>query len=69
MSGNREVNDAAFEGLYAASGVSLSEQEKAQLRQAYDIMQTFCQRVRKPGVTWEAKPLLGYVPSRKGLKA
>ena len=64
----KEVNDSIFEGLYLASGVSLSAQEKAQLREAFDVMKTFNDRVRKPGVNWEAKPLLGYVPKRTGLK-
>lgn len=63
-----EANDKIFEGLYLASGVSLSAQERAQLREAFDVIQTFNKRVRKPGVNWEAKPLLGYVPKRTGLK-
>jgi hypothetical protein len=61
-------NDLIFEGLYAASRVRLSSAEKEGLRQAFEVMQTFNQRVRKPGTNWEARPLLGYTPRRRGLK-
>jgi hypothetical protein len=64
---DKELHDAVFEGLYTAAGVTLSPDEKAQLRAAYDVIHAFKNRVRKPGVNWEAKPLLGYVPKRSGL--
>ena len=66
---DKEVADKIFEGLYLASGVTLSPAEKQGLREVYDIMATFAERVRRPRRTWEAKPLPHYIPSRKAPKA
>ncbi len=62
---DKEVADGIFEGLYLASGVTLSPAEKQGLREVYDIMATYAERVRRPGRTWETKPLPHFTPSRK----
>ncbi len=61
---DKEVADEIFEGLYLASGVTLSQTEKEGLREVYDTMARFAERVRRPRRTWEAKPLPRYIPSR-----
>ena len=65
---DKKVVDDAFEGLYLASGVTLSPAEKQGLREVYDLMAKYAERVRRPGRTGAAKPLPHFTPSRKASK-
>ena len=58
MSGpDDRTRDAAFEGLLSASGVPVSDAERAELRRAYDTLCDLADRVRRPGRDWTAKPM------------
>ncbi|MGB0632521.1 MAG: hypothetical protein ACPGRZ_17665 [Alphaproteobacteria bacterium] len=46
-----------FEGLLAASGVPVSDAERAELRKAYDTLCDLADRVRTPGRNWTVKPM------------
>ena len=49
--------DTEFEGLLAASGVPVSDAERAELRKAYDTLCDLADRVRRPGRDWTVKPM------------
>ena len=49
--------DREFWGLLAASGVPVSDTERAELRKAYDTLCDLAERVRTPGRDWTAKPM------------
>ena len=52
-----ESRDREFGGLLAASGVRVSDAEKAELRRAYDTLCDLAARVRTPGRDWTVKPM------------
>lgn len=49
--------DAVFEGLIAASGVPVTDAERARLRTAFDTLETLAERVRDPMRDWRVKPM------------
>ena len=49
--------DTEFEGLLAASGVPVSDAERAELRKAYATLCDLADRVRRPGRDWTVKPM------------
>ena len=57
MVDNKTRLDVEFAGLLAASGVPVSEEERAELRKAYDTLCDLAKRLRTPGRDWTAKPM------------
>ena len=57
-----ENGDAMFEALIEASGVPVSEDEKADLRKTYATLMTLAERVRRPGRSWEVRTLPHFTP-------
>lgn len=57
MSDDKTEKDAAFDGLVAASGVSISDEERARLRGAFDTLEALATRVRDPLRDWRSKPM------------
>ena len=55
--------DQEFEGLLAASGVPVSDAERAELRKAYDTLCNLATRVRRPGRDWTVKPMPSFAAS------
>ncbi len=57
--GNR---DAMFDALIEASGVPVSEDEKADLRKTYFTLMDLAERTRRPGRSWEVRTLPHFTP-------
>ena len=49
--------DREFDGLLAASGVPVSEDERAELRKAYNTLCELAAAVRRPDRDWTVKPM------------
>lgn len=54
--------DAMFEALIEASGVPVSEDEKADLRKTYFTLMDLAERTRRPGRSWEVRTLPHFTP-------
>ena len=54
--------DAMFEALIGASGVPVSEDEKADLRATYTTLMRLAARTRRKGRSWEVRTLPHYTP-------
>ena len=54
--------DAMFEALIGASGVPVSEEEKADLRKTYGTLMKLADRTRRPGRSWEVRTLPHFTP-------
>ena len=54
--------DAMFEALIEASGVPVSEDEKADLRTTYATLMQLAERTRRPGRSWEIRTLPHFTP-------
>ncbi len=54
--------DAMFEALIDASGVPVSEDEKADLRAAYSTLMKLAARTRRPARNWEVRTLPHFTP-------
>lgn len=63
-SGDGHDRDAAFDGLYRASGVTLSDEERDNLRRAYDTLSSFAERMRATR-GYGDRPLSLFVPRRR----
>ena len=57
MSDSTTEKDAAFDGLMAASGVPVTDEERARLRTAFDTLEALAMRVRDPMRDWRVKPM------------
>ena len=70
MTSDVERRDREFDGLLAASGVPVSDAERAELRRAYDTLCDLAARVRVPGRDWTVKPMPSFaatpVPKGRG---
>ena len=58
--------DVEFSGLLAASDVPVSDEERAELRKAYDTLCDLANRVRTPGRDWTAKPMPSFAATPLG---
>ena len=54
--------NAMFEALIEASGVPVSEDEKAELRKTYFTLMDLAERTRRPGRSWEVRTLPHFTP-------
>ena len=54
--------DAMFEALIEASGVPVSDDEKADLRKTYTTLMKLAARTRRPGRSWEVRTLPHFTP-------
>ena len=54
--------DAMFEALIEASGVPVSDDEKADLRNTYTTLMKLAERTRRPGRSWEVRTLPHFTP-------
>lgn len=57
---------AMFEALIDASGVPVSEDEKADLRKTYATLMKLAERTRRPGRSWEVRTLPHFTPRAPG---
>jgi len=62
---NKTDQEAAFDGLYRASGVTLSPEEVEELRKAYGSLVSLAQRTRVVGRSWEVRMLPFFSPRRR----
>ena len=54
--------DAMFEALIDASGVPVSDDEKADLRATYATLMKLAARTRRKGRSWEVRTLPHFTP-------
>ena len=54
--------DTMFEALIEASGVPVSDDEKADLRKTYTTLMQLARRTRRPGRSWEVRVLPHFTP-------
>ena len=66
MANGTSQRDDEFAGLLAASGVPVSDDERAELRKAYDTLCDLADRVRTPGRDWTAKPMPSFAATPVG---
>ena len=64
--GDEDARDTEFEGLLAASGVPVTDAERAELRKAYDTLCDLADRVRTSGRDWTVKPMPSFAATPRG---
>lgn len=61
---DKKTTDTVFEGLYAASAVTLTPEEKARLRETFDDLADLARRVRRSGRSFERRMQPLWIPPR-----